>query len=95
MATVQLTTDDMYDAVTTEVKFNYATQANDNLFSVFNYLMDKLYFWNQKDNTLKFLVYNWYEDNYHLLDIAASSTLMGMKSTVLSFFKSNVELLTQ
>lgn len=95
MATVQLTTDDMYDAVTTEVKFNYATQANDNLFSVFNYLMDKLYFWNQKDNTLKFLVYNWYEDNYHLLDIAASSTLMGMKTTILSFFKSNTELLTQ
>lgn len=95
MNSVNLATDDMYDAVNTEVKINYAAQANDNLFQVFNYLMDKLYFWQQKDNSLKFLVYNWYSDNYHLLDMAWSGSLMGSKSTILSFFKSNAELLAQ
>ena len=57
--------------------------------------MDKLYFFEKKDDKLKFLVYNWFNDEYGLLDIANEKTFMGMTTTVLSFFKSNAEQLMQ
>ena len=74
---------------------DYSSQANDNLFKVFYYLLDKLYFWPDKDNALKFLVYNWYKDEYGLLDITDKETFTGTSATVLSFFKSNAEQLVQ
>ena len=65
------------------------------MFTVFNYLMDKLYFWEKKDNSLKFLVYNWFKDKYGLLDITKMETYMGTANAVLSFFGTNAENLVQ
>lgn len=49
---------DTFDKVKTDVKINYISQANDNLFKITQYLLDKLYFWPKKDNALKFLLYD-------------------------------------
>jgi len=65
------------------------------MFTVFSYLMDKLYFWDKKDKSLKFLVYDWHKDTYGLLDIADFGTFMGTASVVLSFFGTNAENLVQ
>ena len=61
------------------------------MFSVLDYLLDKLYFWSKKDNSMKFLVYNWYKDTYGLIDIAKIDTFMGTASAILSFFGTNAE----
>lgn len=65
------------------------------MFTVFNYLMDKLYFYNERDKSLKFLAYNWYKDTYGLLDIAKVDTFLGTASTILSFFGTNAENVVQ
>ena len=95
MRSVQLKVNDSFKRVRTKVEMDYSSQANDNLFKVFYYLLDKLYFWPDKDNALKFLVYNWYKDEYGLLDITDKETFTGTSATVLSFFKSNAEQLVQ
>jgi len=83
----------MFDMVATDVKLNYATQANDNLFTATEYLMDKLYFYGDKDSALKFLYYDWKDDVYSIFDLQNKNTLKDTSTTVLSFFKSNAELL--
>ena len=85
----------MFDTAATDVTLNYATQANDNLFTVIRYLMDKLYFYAVKDKAIKFLYYNWHDNVYSVLDLHNKNTLKDTSMTVLSFFKSNAELLIQ
>ena len=95
MLEANLKVNDTFKDVKTDVKMNYISQANDNLFKIFNHLMDKLYFFSKKDDKLKFLVYCQHSGEYGLLDIADKNTFMGMTTTVLSFFKSNAEHLVQ
>ena len=96
IGSVGLTVDkQMFDMVATDVKLNYATQANDNLFTATEYLMDKLYFYGDKDSALKFLYYDWKDDVYSIFDLQNKNTLKDTSTTVLSFFKSNAELLIQ
>lgn len=93
----QLTIDDeTFNSVKTIVSMNYITQMNDNLFTVMKYLFHKLYYnFDIKDDSMKFFVYDWFNDKYRLLDMKLKNTVIGTYSTVLSFFKTNNEVLIQ
>lgn len=95
MAKAELPVDvDTFKSVTTDVIMDYATVANDNILSIFKYLMHKLYFLPKKDTSMKYLIFDLIQNKYKLLDIA--HLLNGLESTsvTVSFFKSNVEALT-
>jgi hypothetical protein len=52
------------------VSLNYITQLNDNLFTVLKYLFHKLYYnFDKKDDSMKFVVYDWFNNKYRLLDL--------------------------
>lgn len=87
--------DESFSKVKTYVKLNYITQLNDNLISVVKYLLHKLYYYPTKDDSVKFLVYDWYNDKYRLIDLKNKDTSTGIFSTVLSFFKTNQEAMIQ
>ena len=85
-----------FKRVKAPVTLNYITQQNDNMFSVANYLMHKLYYAPlMKDDSMKFIVYDQRKDTYGLLDLKDSQTFIGSYSTILSFFKTNNEALIQ
>ena len=85
----------MFSKVKSQVKLNYITQMNDNLFSSLNYLMHKLYYYPTVDDSLKFVVYDWFTDKYRLFDLKDRKTSTGQYSTMMSFFKTNNEMLVQ
>lgn len=87
--------DKTFDKVKSAVKTHYITNTNDNLFSIVKYLMHKMYYFEDKDQSVKFFLYNETTDKYQLLDIADKSTSTGMYTTILSFFKTNNESLIQ
>ena len=87
---------DSFNNVKQDVSMNYITSQNDNMFTVTNYLMHKLYYLPTRDQSMKFIVYNMFTDKYHIVDVTDWSMFIGnMTSTALSFFKSNIELLIQ
>ena len=66
------------------------------MFSVANYLLHKMYYKSEmKDDSLKFIAYDMRQDKYCLFDIKDSRTFIGSYSTILSFFKTNNEVLIQ
>ena len=87
--------DKTFNKVKSAVKTHYITNTNDNLFSIVKYLMHKMYYFEDKDQSVKFFLYNETTDKYQLLDIADKSTSTGMYTTILSFFKTNNESLIQ
>ena len=88
--------EETFDLVKTNVKLNYISQSNDNLFTCLKYLFHKLYYtYTQKDDSLKFLVYDWFNDTYRLLDLKQKNTAIGSYATLMSFFKTNNEMLIQ
>lgn len=87
--------DETFSLVKSSVTSNYITQLNDNLFSVLQYLMHKLYYFPKRDDSVKFIVLDWLNNKYRLLDMKNRQTTMGSFPTVLSFFKSNTELIVQ
>lgn len=86
---------DSFDRVVADIKLNYITQLNDNLFSVIDYLMHKLYYYPSRDSSVKFLLYDIFNDNYRLVDLKDKNTLIGSFATIISFFKSSNENLIQ
>ena len=92
----QLTVDDeTFGTVSTSVTMSYASHANDDLFSVVKYLMHKLYYFQDRDDSMKFFLYNEFKDRYQLFDVTNKKTATGMYSTIFSFFKTNNEALIQ
>ena len=47
-----------FDNAQSNVKIDFMTQANDNIFSVFSYIADKMYFFESKEQSVKFLAYD-------------------------------------
>lgn len=91
-----LTVDDKtFNGMNVDVKVNYITQLNDNLFTTIDYLMHKLYYFPTRDTSVKFIVYDQFEDKYSMLDLCDKRTFKGIFSTLMSFFKSNNENLIQ
>lgn len=84
-----------FDMVKSDVKINYITTCNDNLFSTIKYLLHKLYYGNNFDNSLKFLIYDDTKDQYRLFDIKNQKTHFGLYSITISMMKSNTETLTE
>ena len=64
IAQAKLSPDKSFDNVKTNVSLPYITTGNDNLFSVFEYLMRRLYYLEKRDDSLKFLMYNDQRDTY-------------------------------
>lgn len=84
-----------FDKVKSSVKINYVTNGNDNTFTTVKYLLDKMYYYNEKDKELKFLLYNEHTDKFQLFDLIDKKLATGMYITVVSFFKSTSEEITQ
>ena len=76
------------------LKLDYITQCNDNKFTVFKYLMNKLFYCESKDTSFKFLYYDEYKCQYKLLDLGnLNSTCQGVADPiVISMFKTKEEL---
>jgi len=86
---------DTFGRVETTVTTSYATQANDNLFSVVKYLMHKLYYYQSKDTSLKFFLYNETDNQYQLFNVIDKNTATGLYNTIFSFFKTSNETMIQ
>lgn len=94
MSKAQLPVDiDTFKSVTTDVSMDYATVANDNVLSIFKYLMHKLYFLPKKDSSMKYIMFDLIQNKYKLLDISHLLNGFDTSSVIVSFFKSNVESL--
>lgn len=87
--------DTTFGKVKTNVKMNYISKLNDNLFTAIPYLMHKLFFLPDRDESIKFIYYDWFNKMYKLLDLADKSTIHSIGSTIMSFFKSDAEYLIQ
>ena len=95
--TIQLSCDaDSFKNSTDNVKIDYITQCNDNKFSAFKYLMDKLFYYDEKDNEFKFMYYDEYSNLYKILNLAKlNTTCQGVADNiVISMFKTKEELYT-
>lgn len=91
-----LTVDDnTFDIVKSTVTMNYITNANDCIMSIVDYLLPKTYYFNERDNKMRFLLYNESTNKYQLLDVTNTQTITGMFTEVLSFFKTDAEGMMQ
>lgn len=86
---------DSFSRTQANVPMNYITKLNDNLFTVSDFLMQKLYYMPQKDDSVKFFFYDIFDDKYRLLDLKDEKTSLGTYSTLLSMFKTNNEAIIQ
>jgi len=86
---------DSFDAVKTAVKLKYITNGNDNLFSVAKYLMNRLYYCEGMDDSLKFFLWNETTRKVQLFDIKDKETTTGVYPLMLSLLKSKNETLVE
>ena len=84
-----------FDNIKTSVKLDYITSSNDTVLTSVKYLLDKLYYYKDKDNSLKFLMYNEHTKQYQLFDLANSRMINGTYVAIISMFKTQTEGQTQ
>lgn len=84
-----------FDKIKSNVSLDYITTGDDCLLSIFKYLMRRLYFLQQRDDSLKFLVYNEQAGSYQLFDAKSSSSASGQSEMIVSFFKTSIEHMAQ
>ena len=82
---------DTFDAIKSNVKITYATQLNDNVISSIRYLLHKLYYFQSKDISMKFIVYNETMNRYQLFDVANQNYVNGTSIVMISLFKTQTE----
>lgn len=85
-----------FEKSTDEMKLDYITQLNDNKFTTFKYLMNKLFYCENKDKSFKFLYYNEFSCKYKILNLGQlNSTFQGIADPiVISMFKTKEEMYT-
>lgn len=83
-----------FDMVKSDVRLDYITNGNDNLFSIFRYLMNKMYYYRTKDDSLKFLLWDTFKEQYRMIDLKNRHTLGRHDQMVLSLMKSDKESMT-
>jgi len=59
-----------FEAIKSDVKLSYATNDNDNVLTAVRYLLHKLYYYQSKILSMKFIVYNETKNRYQLFDLA-------------------------
>ena len=70
--------DDTFTNVVSGVKINYITSGNDTVQSAIEYLMQKQFFYQDTtDQRMKFLVYNFIDDNYGVFQFGQTPTPSG------------------
>lgn len=85
----------LFGMIKTDVKMNYITTGNDNLLSITDFLLSKLYYNKIKDDSLKFIIYNETDNCYQLLDLKNKSSITGVYTYVISFMNTATESMTQ
>lgn len=86
---------DSFDKIKSNVSLSYITNEDDCLFSIFQYLMRRLYFLEDRDDSLKFLAYDEQDDSHRLIDLKDSSSNTGESELIVSFFKTSSEHMAQ
>ena len=72
-------------------KMHYISQCNDNLFSVKDLMLNNLYYFPSKEESMKFLLFDLFDSKYKIFDLKDKSTILNDFSTVLSMFKTDME----
>jgi hypothetical protein len=85
---------DSFDNIKTQVTLKYITNGNDNLFTITKYLLNKLYYLSEKDDSIKFLFFNPLHKNFQLFDIKNTVQSSGIYNVTLSFFNTATESMT-
>ena len=76
-------------------KMHYISQRNDNLFSVKDLMLNNLYYFPSKEESMKFLLFDLFDSKYKIFDLKDKSTILNDFSTVLSMFKTDMETAIQ
>lgn len=87
--------EETFDQIKSSVKLRYITHDNDNTLTSVRYLLNKLYYYQTTDSSLKFLVYNETQNVYQVFDLANTQLTNGSTNLTLSLFKNNFETLSQ
>lgn len=86
---------DSFDAVKTSVRLDYITNGNDCVLTIAKYLMSKLYYYSEKDDSLKFFFWNETTSKAQLFDVKSKDSATGSYSVILSLLKSRRESMTE
>lgn len=88
------------DECTSNVKMHYTTNGNDNMLTIAKFLLSKMFYFQLKssesrDESIKFLYYDQYENAYNMFDLAKIDlTKASNDKIILSMFKTTEEHLT-
>ena len=87
---------DSFNSSMDDIKTDYITQRNDNKFTTFKYLMDKLFYYEEKDKNFKFVYYDEYKNSYKVMNLGKlNDTCQGVADPiVISMFKTKEEAYT-
>ena len=80
-----------FDKIKSDAAFSYITNENDNIQTVFKYLMSKVCYYDKRDDSFKMLVYDESTDTYFLFDTKSKLTLSGISTVVISPMKGTKE----
>lgn len=96
LALAQLPADtDSFGKINSSVEIQYITSGDDNLLTIFQYLMRRLYYLEDRDDSLKFLLFNEHSGKYQVFDAKNTATNTGQFEMVVSFFKTSAEHMAQ
>ena len=75
-----------------DVKINYVTNGNDNAFSVSKYLLNKLFYYKHKDDSMKFLQYDETDNAIRIVNLVnLENKGNNIDKVVMSMFKGKEE----
>lgn len=76
------------------INIDYITNYNDNLFNVTHYLMDKLFYYRDFEQSLKFIAYNILKNEYEIIDLNSIYNAPEITNCIISPFNNCNEALT-
>lgn len=84
-----------FDEIVTDVKLHYISTNNDNLLSITNFLMNKLYYYSKTDDSVKFLYFDIKKEVYKIFDMKNLTYNMGVYEIPMSFTDQTYEVVAQ
>lgn len=84
-----------FNTLTTNVKLNYITNGNDNVLTIIKYLMNRLFYYQVQDNSIKFIFMNETSNKIQLFDLKDKYSSTGLYSVIISVLKDNHEALLE